>query len=92
MELIEGQSLDQFVKSAGLSRRKIIELMMTVCQAVQFAHQKGVIHRDLKPSNILVDKDDSPHVLDFGLARSRRCRGIRAVTVTGIQGRSSLAE
>jgi len=69
MELIEGLPLDDYAEQNHLDRRQILELMRLVCQAVQHAHQRGVIHRDLKPWNIFVTPDGQPHVLDFGLAK-----------------------
>ena len=70
MQLIEGEHLDRYVRDNNLNQRQIVELMLSIAQAVQFAHQRGVIHRDLKPSNILVTADSQPHVVDFGLAKT----------------------
>ncbi|MBI5724988.1 MAG: SUMF1/EgtB/PvdO family nonheme iron enzyme [Planctomycetes bacterium] len=70
LELIHGESLDDYAAMTGLNQKQILELMAKVCGAVQYAHAHGVIHRDLKPSNILVSEDGQPHVLDFGLAKS----------------------
>lgn len=73
MEWIDGVPISRCSMKNGGSRRRqheIVEVMAKVCDAVHHAHQRGVIHRDLKPSNILVDADDQPHVLDFGLAKT----------------------
>ena len=73
MELIKGVPITEFCDTAKLSPRQRLELFVPVCQAVQHAHQKGVIHRDLKPSNILVALYDSkpvPKVIDFGVAKA----------------------
>ena len=70
MELIDGLALDKYVKDYRLTQKQILILMRKICQAVLYAHLRGVIHRDLKPSNILVDSEGQPHVLDFGLAKA----------------------
>lgn len=71
MEFVDGATLREHAASLDLSDR--CELISRVCEAVQHAHQKGVIHRDLKPSNILVEPEPSgpgrPRVLDFGVAK-----------------------
>ena len=69
MELIRGRPLNRYVESANLPAPARLELMARVCDAVQHAHQRGVIHRDLKPGNILVDESEQPKILDFGVAR-----------------------
>lgn len=70
MELVKGRPLTAHAAGAGLELRERLELVATVCDAVQHAHSKGVVHRDLKPANILVDESGRPRVLDFGIART----------------------
>jgi serine/threonine protein kinase len=68
MEFIRGMPLDEYTRSRGLDPPALLELLARVCDAVQHAHDKGVIHRDLKPGNILVDESGQPKGLDFGVA------------------------
>jgi serine/threonine protein kinase len=69
MELVQGQALIDYCESHRLGVRQRLELMAKICDAVQHAHQRGLIHRDLKPANILVDESGQPRILDFGVAR-----------------------
>jgi eukaryotic-like serine/threonine-protein kinase len=73
MELVDGLPLTRFCDEARLTPRERLELFVPICQAVQHAHQKGVVHRDLKPANILVTMIDGkrvPKVIDFGVAKA----------------------
>ncbi len=80
MELVQGRPLVRYAEAAGLRTRQRLALFAGICDAVQYAHHKGVIHRDLKPDNILVDEHGAPKILDFGIARATDS-DIQATTV-----------
>jgi len=69
MEFVDGSPITEYADKRRLGVHAILELFCKLCDAVQYAHQKGVIHRDLKPPNILVTESGQPKVLDFGVAR-----------------------
>jgi len=69
MELVEGPTLDASIPSGGLPLPRFLELALQLVDAVQAAHQKGVVHRDLKPSNVMLTESGRLKVLDFGLAK-----------------------
>jgi WD40 repeat protein/tRNA A-37 threonylcarbamoyl transferase component Bud32 len=69
MGFVEGQSLAYRVAEGPLPPREAAALMVQIAEAVQYAHEKGVIHRDLKPGNVLLDTQGRPKVTDFGLAK-----------------------
>ena len=73
MELVRGIKITDYCDQANLSTKERLDLFIKVCQAIQHAHQKGIIHRDIKPSNILVTLHDGvpvPKVIDFGIAKT----------------------
>src|SRR5207249_9789057 len=73
MELVRGVPITEFCDQDHLALRQRLELFVSVCAAIQHAHQKGVIHRDVKPSNVLVTLHDTTpvvKVIDFGIAKA----------------------
>src|SRR5260370_33146608 len=77
MELVRGIPITDFCDQNNLPTTDRLQLFIKVCQAVQHAHQKGLIHRDLKPSNILVTLQDDrpvPKEIDFGVAKATQAR------------------
>ncbi|GAB5518894.1 MAG: hypothetical protein RhofKO_11450 [Rhodothermales bacterium] len=69
VELVEGQTITTFAKDRALSTRERVAMLVHVCEAVAYAHQRLIIHRDLKPSNVLVNTSGQPKLLDFGVAK-----------------------
>jgi eukaryotic-like serine/threonine-protein kinase len=77
MELVRGTKITDYCDKNKLSTRARLDLFIKVCQAIQHAHQKGIIHRDIKPSNILVTLHDGvpvPKIIDFGIAKATEGR------------------
>ena len=69
MEYVDGVNIDAFVGESKLAQVGILNLVIAVCEAVSFAHQRLIVHCDIKPSNILVNAAGRPTLLDFGIAR-----------------------
>ncbi len=69
LEHVDGEPIDGFCQARALPVRERLEIFAKVCDAVHFAHQNLVVHRDLKPGNILVTRDGTPKLLDFGIAK-----------------------
>jgi hypothetical protein len=85
MELVDGEKITDFCQAGQLPIRERLDLFVRVCQAIQHAHQKGLIHRDIKPSNVLVRRHDGipePKVIDFGIAKATAVGGEGGVTMT----------
>jgi serine/threonine protein kinase/Flp pilus assembly protein TadD len=79
MEYVSGQDLKSLIKQTGaLATGKAISIAKQVCEGLAEAHDLGVIHRDLKSQNIMVDKDGTAKIMDFGIARSLRAAGMTA--------------
>ena len=69
MEFVEGTTLHHLIRTTGLKAAQALEIIVGVCEALNYAHAEGVVHRDVKPANVLVDVRGRVKVTDFGLAR-----------------------
>ena len=87
MELVKGLPITQYCDEQHLTPRERLELFLPICQAIQHAHQKGIIHRDIKPSNVLIQEVDGkpvPKIIDFGVAKAVAPRADHTPLATGI--------
>jgi serine/threonine protein kinase len=83
MELVTGESIIRYSNHYKLGCVERLELFALVCNAIQHAHQKGIIHRDIKPSNIIVTRQDGanvPKIIDFGIAKSSKAPSGESIT------------
>ena len=69
MEYVDGVNLRQLLRQQKLSPKEALAIVPVICDALQFAHDRGVVHRDIKPENILLDKEGRIKIADFGIAR-----------------------
>ena len=84
MDYIEGQTLDDYLAEKGtLTEEETLTLLKPIAAALDYAHGQGVVHRDVKPANVMIQKDGTPFILDFGIAREIQ------ETVTRVTGKLS---
>jgi len=82
MEFVPGEDLKRFIRKSGqLGAGRAVSITKQVCEGLAEAHHLGVVHRDLKPQNIMVDEDGNVRIMDFGIARSLKVKGITGAGV-----------
>lgn len=69
MEFLDGANLRQVIRSGSMTPAEALEVVPRICEALQFAHDQGIVHRDIKPENILLDQQGRVKIADFGLAK-----------------------
>jgi len=82
MEFVDGANLRQLARSNELTPQEALAIVPKICEALQYAHDQGVVHRDIKPENILIDREGRVKIADFGLAKMAR-QTAEEFTLTG---------
>ena len=82
MEFVDGLNLRQLERAGKLSPREALQIVPQICEALQFAHEEGIVHRDIKPENILLDKKGRVKIADFGIAKIMGRKAQAGITET----------
>lgn len=88
LEYVDGGSLADAIHGTPQPHRAAVECVMALCQAIAYAHQRGILHRDLKPSNVLLTREGVPKVTDFGLAKQYVVTDVSVASEAGPAGQS----
>jgi predicted Ser/Thr protein kinase len=88
MEFVDGLSLRHLLQAQRLSPREAMAIVPQICEALQYAHDQGIVHRDIKPENLLLDKQGRVKIADFGLAKllGREPQGLRLTQARDVMG------
>lgn len=86
MEFVDGVNLRQAMKAGRLTPQQALAIVPPICEALQFAHDRGIVHRDIKPENLLLDKEGRVKIADFGIARMLRGEVGRALLPVAFNG------
>ena len=84
MEFVDGMNLRQMLQTRKMAPEEALVIVPSICEALQYAHQQGIVHRDIKPENILLDKQGRVKIADFGIAKLLGADG-RVESLTGAQ-------
>ncbi|PWU16293.1 MAG: hypothetical protein C5B50_13845 [Verrucomicrobia bacterium] len=92
MEFVDGVNLCQLLEAGRISAREALAIVPQICDALQYAHDQGIIHRDIKPENILLDRKGRVKVADFGLARLMQSEAEPAAAGKAVSAQAALTE
>jgi len=92
MEFVDGVNLRQLLTAGRLSAREALAIVPQICDALQYAHDQGIVHRDIKPENILLDRQGRVKVADFGLAKLVGTEGEPSAAAGAVDGSAVLTE
>ena len=92
MEFVDGVNLRHLLEAGRLSAREALAIVPQICDALQYAHDQGIVHRDIKPENILLDRQGRVKVADFGLAKLVGTEGEPSAAGVGVAGSAVLTE
>ena len=84
MDFVDGESLADAIEAGRFTPQQSAELMQVIARAIHYAHTQGIVHRDMKPSNVLLTRDGTPRVTDFGLAKTTDETQSFQLSVTGM--------